>query len=109
MLLRFLQNLSSVTSDVFVQELVNKVLCCCQDVVKPFLSSLSATYEPRLSMPWIANMNLVTKVRKLYISTGILISSAGDEGDLRVINGAVYVSSEGFSVILRSSITIIII
>ena len=64
MLLRFLQSLSSVTTDVLVQELVITVLCCCHDVVKPFLSSLTATYEPRLSMPWIANMNLVTKVRK---------------------------------------------
>lgn len=64
MLLKFLQSLSSVTTDVFIQGLVITVLSCCQDLVKPFLSSLTATYEPRLSMPWIANMNLVTKVRK---------------------------------------------
>ena len=56
-----------MTSDVCIQELVTKVLCCCQDVLKPFLSSLSATYEPRLSMSWVANMNLVTKVRKPHI------------------------------------------
>ena len=56
-----------MTSDVCIQELVTKVLCCCQDVLKPFLSSLSATYEPRLSMPWVANMNLVTKVRKTHV------------------------------------------
>ena len=62
-LLRFLQTLSSATTDVLVQELVITVLCCCQDVVRPFLSSLTATYEPRLSMHWIANMNLLTKVR----------------------------------------------
>ena len=62
-LLRFLQTLSSATTDVLVQELVITVLCCCHDVVRPFLSSLMATYEPRLSMHWIANMNLLTKVR----------------------------------------------
>ena len=64
MLLKFLQSLSSVATDVLIQELVITALTCCQDVLKPFLSSLTATYEPRLSMPWIANMNLVTKVRK---------------------------------------------
>ena len=64
MLLKFLQSLSSVTTDVLIQELVVTMLSCCQDVLKPFLSSLTATYEPRLSMPWIANMNLLTKVRK---------------------------------------------
>jgi len=61
-LLRLLQNLSSVASDVFAQELVIKVVCCCQDVLSPFLSGLVATYEPRLSMPWVSNMNLVTKM-----------------------------------------------
>jgi len=65
-LLKFLQNLTSVTTDVLIQELVITVLSCCQDLVTPFLSSMSATYEPRLSMPWIANMNLVTKVRKWW-------------------------------------------
>ena len=64
MLLKFLQSLPSVTQDVLIQELVITVLSCCQDLVKPFLSSLKATYEPRLSMPWVANMNLVTKVRE---------------------------------------------
>lgn len=71
-LLRFLQNLSSVASDVFAQELVIKVVCCCQDVLSPFLSGLVATYEPRLSMPWVSNMNLVTKVRKILLhATGL--------------------------------------
>ena len=64
MLLKFLQSLSSLTTDVLIQELVITVLFCCQDLLKPFLSSLAATYEPRLSMPWIANMNLIIKVRK---------------------------------------------
>ncbi|KAJ7389927.1 nucleolar pre-ribosomal-associated protein 1 [Desmophyllum pertusum] len=63
-LLKFLQSLSSVMTDVLIQDLVITVLCCCQDVTKPFLSSLTVTYEPRLSMPWITNMNLLTKVRK---------------------------------------------
>ena len=77
MLLRFLQTLSSATTDVLVQELVITVLCCCHDVVRPFLSSLTATYEPRLSMHWIANMNLLTKVRNsptnasCYLEIGI--------------------------------------
>lgn len=79
-LLRFLQNLSSaMVSDVLVQELVIKVLCCCQDVVKPFLTSLTVTYEPRLSLPWVTNMNLLTKVRNIstciyYGTSNILVS-----------------------------------
>ena len=73
MLLRFLQNLSSpMVSDVLVQELVIKVLCCCQDIVKPFLTSLTVTYEPRLSLPWVSNVNLLTKVRNNYFYTYLL-------------------------------------
>ena len=78
MLLRFLQNLSSaMVSDVLVQELVIKVLCCCQDIVKPFLSSLTVTYEPRLSLPWVSNVNLLTKVRnistRIYYGTSNIV------------------------------------
>ena len=78
MLLGFLQNLSSaMVSDVLVQELVIKVLCCCQDIVKPFLSSLTVTYEPRLSLPWVSNVNLLTKVRnistRIYYGTSNIV------------------------------------
>ena len=52
-----------MTSDVLVQELVTKVLSCCHDLVNPFLWGLSAACEPRLSMFWVANINLVIKVR----------------------------------------------
>ena len=85
MLLRFLQNLSSaMISDVLVQELVIKVLCCCQDVVKPFLTSLTVTYEPRLSLPWVTNMNLLTKVRNIstciYYGTSSILASGRKNG-----------------------------
>ena len=78
MLLRFLQNVSSaMVSDVLVQELVIKVLCCCQDIVKPFLSSLTVTYEPRLSLAWVSNVNLLTKVRnistRIYYGTSNIV------------------------------------
>ena len=64
-LLRFLQKHTSLLSDVLVQELVIEVLCCCQDLINPFLSGfLGGPHELRLSMSWVANMNLVTKVRE---------------------------------------------
>ncbi|XP_022797243.1 uncharacterized protein LOC111335571 [Stylophora pistillata] len=76
-LLRFLQTLSSETTDVLVQELVITVLCCCHDVVRPFLSSLTATYEPRLSMQWIANMNLLTKVYIALPQPSLMVEKSG--------------------------------
>ena len=64
-LLRFLHKHTSLISDVLVQELVIEVLCCCHDLINPFLSGfLGGPHELKLSMSWVANMNLVTKVRE---------------------------------------------
>lgn len=63
-LLRFLHKHTSSISDVLVQELVIEVLCCCQDLINPFLSGFLGGNELKLSMSWVANMNLVTKVRE---------------------------------------------
>ena len=65
MLLRFLHKRTSLISDVLVQELMIEVLCCCQDLINPFLAGfLGAPHELKLSMSWVANINLVTKVRE---------------------------------------------
>ncbi|XP_068755165.1 nucleolar pre-ribosomal-associated protein 1-like isoform X2 [Montipora capricornis] len=76
-LLRFLQKLSSMTSDVLVQELVTKVLSCCHDLVNPFLWGLSAACEPRLSMFWVANINLVIKIFVALPQPSQMITKAG--------------------------------
>ncbi|XP_048577840.1 nucleolar pre-ribosomal-associated protein 1 isoform X2 [Nematostella vectensis] len=85
MLLQFLQSLPKTLSGQHTQDLVVKILTCCPDLVNPYLSSMSITYEPRLSLPWITNMRFLVKLFKSLPLPSVMLSRCEMELETSIV------------------------